>query len=63
MERMLTAMDVAEKLSVKPRTVREWLHAGKIPGMVLPDGSLRFEAKVIDNWIQTRTIRQRAYAN
>lgn len=33
MERLLTPEEVAERLSVTPRTVRDWLKAGKLQGM------------------------------
>lgn len=31
--KLLTPEEVAERLAVKPRTVRDWLKAGKLQGM------------------------------
>ncbi len=33
---MLTVQEVAERLRVRPETVRGWLHAGKLHGTRLP---------------------------
>lgn len=32
-ERLLTPEEVAERLTVKPKTVREWLKTGKLQGV------------------------------
>lgn len=61
MEKLLTAKEVAERLSLAPKTVREWLRLGKIPGTVLPDGSMRFSEKIIDSWLEKRTTKAKAY--
>jgi excisionase family DNA binding protein len=61
MEKLLTANQVAEILSVTPRTVRDWLKEGRIPGIILPGGSIRFNPQVIESWIEKRTTRQRHY--
>lgn len=37
-ETMLTPEEVAERLKVKPYTVREWLRLGKLKGIKLPTG-------------------------
>lgn len=57
MPTLLTAKQVAEKLNVKTQTVREWFHARKIPGSVLPSGDLRFDPNVIDSWLASRTVK------
>lgn len=55
MDKLLTAKEVADRLNVKTQTVREWLHAGKIPGTILPSGDMRFNPHLIDAWIHKRT--------
>lgn len=32
-ERLLTPEEAAERLAMKPRTIREWLRSGKLPGV------------------------------
>lgn len=62
MTKLLTAQQVADILGVKPRTVREWLRAGKIPGTILPDGGMRFNQQVIESWLDKRTIKRQKQA-
>jgi excisionase family DNA binding protein len=62
MTKLLTAAEVAIVLDVKAKTVRDWLHKGKIPGIVLPSGDLRFKESIIDTWIESRTVRKKKIA-
>jgi excisionase family DNA binding protein len=59
MQKLLTAAEVAQALGVKTQTVREWLHAGKIPGTILPGGDMRFKESSVEMWMESRTIRKK----
>lgn len=52
---MLTISDVAEMLSLSPRTVRDLFHAGRIPGYQLGGrrhSSIRFRQSEIERWLE-----------
>ena len=53
MARLLTPEDAAARLGVSPRTVREWLRAGKLPGGCKPNGKLwRVKEDALDCFIK-----------
>lgn len=37
-ERLLSVACTAKRLGVKSRTIRRWIHSGKIPAVVYPSG-------------------------
>ena len=45
---LLTATEVAARLSVHPKTVLRWAKSGTIEHVTLPSGSYRFPADTID---------------
>jgi predicted DNA-binding transcriptional regulator AlpA len=52
MERLLTADQIARRLSVNSRLIRAWWRAGRAPAPVrLPDGCLRWRSSEIAAWL------------
>jgi excisionase family DNA binding protein len=51
MRRLLTARDVAEQLGVSPETMLRWHRDGKVPGIRLPSGAIRFHPAAIEEWL------------
>lgn len=43
------------RLGVSAGKVRAWFAAGKIPGLTLPDGEIRFSPGGLDDWLSGRT--------
>lgn len=60
MPQLLTIKQLSEKLSVSTRTIHRWIADKKIPVAVMPGGSLRFDEKKIDNWIEANTIKAKS---
>jgi excisionase family DNA binding protein len=48
---LLTARQVAERLGVSPGALLRWTRAGKVPGVKLPSGAVRYVPEEIDEWI------------
>ena len=44
---LLTAEQLAERLRVKPRTVKEWLRAGRIPAARLTPKVIRYDLEQV----------------
>jgi len=63
MDTLLTVKQVAEKLGVAPKTIRAWRQGGKIPATILPGGRLRFSERVVNSWIEHRTVKARTYVD
>lgn len=61
MDTLLTVKQVAERLNVAPKTVRKWRQMGKIPATMLPGGMLRFSERVVNAWVEKRTVKARTY--
>ena len=51
---MLTARDVADRLSVSTETVLRWTRAGDLPAIRLPGGAIRFHPDQLDAWLAAR---------
>ena len=52
---LLTAADLAQRLSVDQKTVRRWRAEGKLPPAVeLGSSVLRWESEVVDTWLAER---------
>lgn len=61
MSKLLTIEDVAERLQVKPETVRAWQYGGKITFIKLPQG-IRIREEWLENWLEKRTIKSKKIA-
>jgi excisionase family DNA binding protein len=53
-DRLLTANEVAEFLSVSAETVLRWTRRGDLPGFRLPGGALRYRLEAIETWLAER---------
>jgi len=52
---MLKVADVARRLGVKPKTVRNWISDGTIPPPIkINPRTFRWDEDVIENWINSR---------
>ena len=51
---LLTAREVAARLSVSTGTVIRWASDGKIPSFKLPGGAVRFRDDDIANWLESK---------
>jgi hypothetical protein len=52
--RLLTAAEVALWLVLPSSRVERMGRAGQIPCLILPDGSVLFEAAVLAEWVKSR---------
>jgi excisionase family DNA binding protein len=52
--RLLRAREVAEQLDVSAETVLRWTRRGKLPGIRLSSGAVRYRAEEIDSWLAVR---------
>jgi excisionase family DNA binding protein len=55
--KLMTGKEVAELLSLSPRTIADWGAAGEIPSVVLGDGPKarrRYDPVVIARWLKSR---------
>ena len=51
---LLTAEQLAERLGVKPRTVKEWLRAGLIPATRLTPKVIRYDLEQVVTVLKQR---------
>ena len=51
-EPLLSTADLARLLSVDERTIRRWRDEGRLPDAVEIGGVVRWDARVVDEWIQ-----------
>jgi excisionase family DNA binding protein len=49
---LLTARQVAERLSVSPAAVLRWAARGEVPSFKLPGGAVRFDPDALDEWLR-----------
>lgn len=54
---LLTLKEVAAKLNVKEKTIRNWVSRNWIAFVKLPGGDLRFREENLENWIDQRTVK------
>lgn len=47
-EPLLTAAEVARRCNVHPETIRRWTREGRLVGVKLPGGRLRYRTEDID---------------
>jgi predicted DNA-binding transcriptional regulator AlpA len=59
MEDLLTAKEIAQKLSIRSSTVYSWAHIGFIPHVRMGK-CIRFEEARVVQWIQKRRVNGRA---
>lgn len=59
MARLITAKEVAKKLSISPITVRMWAREGELPVVKLRGRTWRFDEEAIDRRIKERTVTER----
>ncbi|OCW59971.1 hypothetical protein AKG36_07270 [Trueperella bernardiae] len=55
---LLTVKEVAELARVNPSTVTRWVHASKIPAIVLPSGQLRFVREDVDAMLTPTMVNE-----
>ena len=56
MERLLTPLEAAQLLNVKPGTVYAWAHRGQIPHVRIGVRCIRLKKEDIQQWIDEHTI-------
>ncbi|MBI5598823.1 MAG: helix-turn-helix domain-containing protein [Deltaproteobacteria bacterium] len=49
---LLTVRELSALIKASPSTLYEWASTGKVPGVVRFNGSLRFNAEVIERWLE-----------
>ena len=47
MSELLTAAEMAERLRIKPTTLREWAREGRIPSVRITPKVIRFDAEAV----------------
>jgi excisionase family DNA binding protein len=50
-EPLLTARAVAGQLAVSPETVLRWTRRGRLPGIKLPSGAIRYRPADLEEWL------------
>lgn len=55
MTSLVTVAEVAEHLGLSPRTVYDWVAAGKMPARRIGN-VYRFDLDEIDRWIESRRV-------
>ena len=53
-DRLLTEIGVASQLNVSTREIRELVNRNEIPVVVLPTGTVRFDAADVRRWIEDK---------
>ncbi len=61
MSNLLTLQQAADKMNVKLRTLRSWLEQGKITAIKMPNGGWRIREDWLDNWLDKRTVKAKAF--
>jgi len=59
-ERLLTAREVADRLSVSVETVLRWARDGRLPSVQLSNRAVRFHRDDLDAWLAERATAGRA---
>lgn len=54
---LLTAEELARRLRVKPRTIRQWSRSGRIPAIRLSPKVVRYELEAVVNAMITRRCK------
>ncbi|WP_429649227.1 helix-turn-helix transcriptional regulator [Skermanella aerolata] len=56
-EGLITPLELAERLKVKPRTLQDWRSSGKGPQFVRAGRAIRYRQSDIDAWLQSQVER------
>ncbi len=56
-ENYITVKKFAELVGRKPRTIREWCKAGKVPFIRLEGGSIIFKVSSVDEWLASQEVK------
>lgn len=59
MEKTLTINEVANILTVAPKTVRKYIKKGQLAGIKMPGGDWRMKPEHLDRWMEKRTVKAR----
>ena len=62
-QKLLTAREVGERLSVSTETVLRWSRRGDLPGFRLPGGALRYREVDLDEWLVERATPGRGVSS
>ena len=57
MEELLTAVEAAEVLGIRPSTLRHWMCDGKIEFVKYGNGLVRLKRSVLDRFVASCTIK------
>lgn len=61
-EKIFTVDEVADILSISPKTLHRWIKAGKISAVIMPKGNgYRFTSKHLHSWLDKRTIKSSSF--
>jgi len=58
MEKLLTVVQMADHLQVKPSTIYQWTHQGFIPHVKLGN-RIRFKISQVEKWLEEKSIAGR----
>jgi excisionase family DNA binding protein len=61
-DRLLTARELAERLSVSTETILRWTRKGELPAFRLPGGAIRYREGDIEAWLEERATTERGSA-
>lgn len=62
MTKLMTTDEVADLLSVKPATIRKWVHLQEIP-VVRLGRAVRFDHETIAAWVKEKTVASKKWDN
>ncbi|MHB8894156.1 MAG: helix-turn-helix domain-containing protein [Candidatus Geothermincolia bacterium] len=62
MNKLMTTDEVADLLSVKPATIRKWVHLQEIP-VVRLGRSVRFDHETIAAWVREKSVANKKWDN
>lgn len=51
--KLVTVTQLSEMLNIRPKTLYDWVHKGRIPHYKL-EGSLRFDFDEVKRWVITK---------
>ena len=60
MHKLMTTDEVADLLSVKPATIRKWVHLEQIP-VVRLGRAVRFQVDAVEKWVYERSHQARTW--
>ena len=62
MNKLMTTDEVADLLSVKPSTIRKWVHLQEIP-VVRLGRAVRFRLDKIEEWVKAKSLSEKTWDN